>query len=351
MAETGRGSTHDETSLCVGDSSSGKFIMSPYAVDGSKGNNYLFSSCSKTLIANVINAKGSCFSMPPAGICGNRIVEGSEQCDTGSGDACCTSTCELTPGSNCSDVNNPCCSNCQANIGAECFTPFEGDSQCRDTGFCAFIDFEVGCPNPPPSKAVKTPCSIGGRCDGLEHSADARDRCIPFCKRFGGIACTCTGSDECSVCCKHNVTATCDASTCQCPFVNATGCVRAAPFITAEATGNDPECYADDATDAGTIVATLYINNPQSDTSCVDTSAVPCLHVLNSIPGTSCSIGTCNRQGECAEQDSQIARAWCETISKKRKSQFCCCSHYYWVGMRSRTCHWMTLRNGSRRIL
>jgi hypothetical protein len=113
------------------------------------------------------------------------------------------------------------------------------------------------------------------------------------------------------VCCKHDATATCGASTCQCPFINATGCVRAVPFITADATGNDPTCYADDTTSAGTIAATLYANNPKSVTSCVDTSSVPCLHVLNVIPGTPCSVGTCDRTGTCAAQDTQVARAWC----------------------------------------
>jgi len=36
------------------------------------------------------------------GFCGNLRVEGDEECDTGAhGDACCTSSCKLTPRSMC----------------------------------------------------------------------------------------------------------------------------------------------------------------------------------------------------------------------------------------------------------
>ena len=30
--------------------------------------------------------------------CGNHRVEGSEQCDAGTGDKCCSDTCQLKPG-------------------------------------------------------------------------------------------------------------------------------------------------------------------------------------------------------------------------------------------------------------
>ena len=53
--------------------------------------------------------------------CGNFIVDDGEECDEGrlgSLDAegrqpCCTTDCRLEEGLNCSDVNDPCCIDCQ----------------------------------------------------------------------------------------------------------------------------------------------------------------------------------------------------------------------------------------------
>ncbi|KAJ3388040.1 hypothetical protein HDU92_001648 [Lobulomyces angularis] len=52
-----------------------------------------------------------------AGICGNGVVEGNEECDCGSGcatDNCCDeTTCKFKNGATCDQLNDDCCSNCQ----------------------------------------------------------------------------------------------------------------------------------------------------------------------------------------------------------------------------------------------
>ena len=58
-------------------------------------------------------------SIPPsvgAGICGNGVKEGNEECDCGSdcaNSSCCTTECKLKAGSVCADENDSCCSGCK----------------------------------------------------------------------------------------------------------------------------------------------------------------------------------------------------------------------------------------------
>lgn len=85
--------------------------MYPTATDGTLPNNKKFSTCSRNIMGQTIVSKGTCFIQsiqyyywisiqyntiePSNQICGNNIVEGTEECDCGSNDTC--------------HQNDPCC--------------------------------------------------------------------------------------------------------------------------------------------------------------------------------------------------------------------------------------------------
>ncbi|EGD74296.1 ADAM-17 protein [Salpingoeca rosetta] len=311
------GSSHDdpEDPVCAPDElNGGKYLMFAVAVDGSQDNNQHFSPCSRELIAAVLRVKGTCFAPQPAGVCGNGKVETdptgdtSEECDAGGEqDQCCNSACELKrpngQATQCTALNNICCDSATCSFYADnthqCYEPFDLDPLCRGVGMCVGGE----CQDPPPPKAAGEPCSNGGRCQEV---ADPDKRCITFCERFGATQCTCTGSDECSMCCEHNPDADCSGgSNCGCPFQDFDGCVPAMSVVT-QARVSDPQCYADDPNDAAN---TRYEDNPILQ-PCTEPDVNDCLHVLDLPPGTPCSSGQCNRQGQCERAASGIARFW-----------------------------------------
>ncbi|KAL5255547.1 hypothetical protein ACHWQZ_G010947 [Mnemiopsis leidyi] len=118
------GSSHDSDSSeeCAPDNN--RFLMYPAAVDGSQSNNYLFSSCSKKAINDVLVAKSSlCFEEAVTHVCGNGVVEESEECDSGMNSSDCCSGCKFTSGSVCEDSNSECCTGCQWKpIGSVCLS-------------------------------------------------------------------------------------------------------------------------------------------------------------------------------------------------------------------------------------
>jgi Disintegrin len=85
-------------------------------------NNPTFSPCSSADICSVAGM-ATCLKEPGThtvlngGICGNGVVEGTEQCDCGGkelcvGNACCFDNCTLKAGAFCSDDNHACCEDC-----------------------------------------------------------------------------------------------------------------------------------------------------------------------------------------------------------------------------------------------
>jgi disintegrin and metalloproteinase domain-containing protein 10 len=134
------GSPHDPSGECSPGGSQGNYIMYATATDGTLPNNRKFSTCSRTIMSETINAKGTCFVAKPfSQICGNNIVEGTEECDCGSNntcasnDSCCKpGECLLTDTAKCSPHKYSCCTiQCElaepgtiCNLGDECLETF-----------------------------------------------------------------------------------------------------------------------------------------------------------------------------------------------------------------------------------
>ena len=106
------GSGHDSSG-----GANGNFLMYPVSVDGSRPNNYKFSSQSLSSIQSVVNAKGGCFEASGANQCSNGVQEASEECDCGTAaicpeiDMCCNVYDDSNPGN---------ADNCQLKPMAEC---------------------------------------------------------------------------------------------------------------------------------------------------------------------------------------------------------------------------------------
>ncbi|TPX38191.1 hypothetical protein SmJEL517_g00206 [Synchytrium microbalum] len=82
-----------------------------------------FSPCSQSTICGQYAKLGTClrspgsFSTVTAGVCGNGIKEGNEDCDCGANcatDSCCDgTTCKFKNSAKCDDLNDACCKGCQ----------------------------------------------------------------------------------------------------------------------------------------------------------------------------------------------------------------------------------------------
>ncbi|XP_018900359.2 LOW QUALITY PROTEIN: uncharacterized protein Kul [Bemisia tabaci] len=206
------GSPHDPE-ICTPGGDDGNFIMFARATSGDKRNNNRFSPCSLNSINPVLNTKArsskGCFTEPQASICGNGVVEGDEECDCGweedCSDKCCypqrryppidEPPCHLTPRSQCSPSQGPCCTtDCALKFGDKC----RDDNGCRDSSFC-----DGKGPSCPPSinKPNKTICNeeyvcFMGECTGS------------ICLAYGLESCQCIpGPNDpptkaCELCCK-----------------------------------------------------------------------------------------------------------------------------------------------------
>ncbi|KAK2575767.1 hypothetical protein KPH14_007153 [Odynerus spinipes] len=206
------GSPHDPDECSPG-GEDGNFIMFARATSGDKRNNNRFSPCSLVSINPVLNAKArsvkGCFAEPQSAICGNGVVEESEECDCGweedCNDPCCHPQrlhhvpheipCRLADGAVCSPSQGPCCTSaCTLRNGDKC----RDDNGCRDASFC-----DGRGPQCPPSinKPNKTICNeefvcYMGECTGS------------ICLAYGLESCQCIAAPEdpptksCELCCK-----------------------------------------------------------------------------------------------------------------------------------------------------
>ncbi|XP_013383117.1 ADAM 17-like protease isoform X2 [Lingula anatina] len=212
------GSEHDpDSEECSPNAfNGGKHIMYTYSVSGYEKNNKIFSPCSKRAMGEVLRAKSaSCFVEPSQSYCGNYIREENEECDAGlegkSGtDHCCTESCTLRQGAQCSHINHACCTHQCVIAGPTqlCEARPDVNLACEKNAYCNGLDKD--CP-PPPKKDNGDPCFDRGKCKN--------GRCQPFCETLtpSQIPCVCDKvEDSCLWCCQANSSAECV------PFVNQT---------------------------------------------------------------------------------------------------------------------------------
>ncbi|XP_076081631.1 disintegrin and metalloproteinase domain-containing protein 10-like [Mytilus galloprovincialis] len=223
------GSLHDESSnlTCAPGGSSGNYIMFAQATAGTKSNNVLFSSCSISSMAPMVESRGrdtanGCFVEYASATCGNKVVESGEDCDCGwdddCTDPCCYPTlsatgpdsaqaCQYRPAATCSPSEGVCCnpslcSKYQSSDNKVCRT----NSSCLDEAIC---NGGLTCPDSTES-ANGTVCDdekvcYFGQCSGQ------------VCQAHGYQSCQCEPTtagnwkDEllCSLCCTDPADNTC----------------------------------------------------------------------------------------------------------------------------------------------
>ncbi|KAL7063406.1 hypothetical protein AAHC03_0442 [Spirometra sp. Aus1] len=193
------GAPHDpNTAECSPSAAEGgKFLMYTYAVSGYSPNNYLFSPCSRRAMSKVLLSKAPlCFEEEvgiPMNQCGNSRVDPGEECDPGRSvtSDCCTTSCKLRAGAQCSPLNHNCCTrDCQIAPRGTLCAETSAISTCLEPGVC---DGEAPtCPGPSPSSSTR--CHEHGYCD--------KGVCAPFCSSLGLPTCICDNAGaSCLICC------------------------------------------------------------------------------------------------------------------------------------------------------
>ncbi|XP_059159875.1 ADAM 17-like protease [Physella acuta] len=197
------GSNHDpDTGECLPPTEDGgRYLMWDRAVTGQNPNHKVLSPCSLREIGDRLSyayclVEKSSISY----FCGNGIVDPGEECDAGAlgianADDCCTSSCTLAPGVQCSDMNTECCQNCRmAKKYHECYN--SGNIECKKRSVCSGNSYS--CPLPKNAQDW-TPCFDGGLC--------YRGRCLGFCEvksikeNVSLKSCMCQGDNACKWCC------------------------------------------------------------------------------------------------------------------------------------------------------
>lgn len=215
------------------DASGGNYIMFPSATSGDKTHNDDFSPCSRDNMTRIINQivtgiRNQCFTVSGAAFCGNKITEGTEQCDCGFADecnsthSCCNpkqqsfnnpDACKLKVGNQCSPDSGVCCHpNCTlilSSAAKECAP----ETECSERAVCNGANFT--CPQPV-HKANKSFCNdytktcLNGEC------------IAPICARIAGggweecfqvsAAQGVSDTDLCYVACKNPTSNVCISS-------------------------------------------------------------------------------------------------------------------------------------------
>ncbi|XP_050035329.1 disintegrin and metalloproteinase domain-containing protein 10-like [Dermacentor andersoni] len=192
------GSPHDYPPECVPGGTLGNYIMYASATQGHQPNNQRFSPCSIRNISAVLSAilrgeqKENCFQEDEGPFCGNKIVEGDEECDCGYEEQECMENCcyprehqgkgcTRKPRAICSPSQGPCCTNKCDFERKEKLCKLESD--CTELSYCD--GKQASCPNPV-HKRNKTECNNGtqvcwnGECSGS------------ICEKYGMEECSLT---------------------------------------------------------------------------------------------------------------------------------------------------------------
>ncbi|XP_046345357.2 disintegrin and metalloproteinase domain-containing protein 10-like [Haliotis rufescens] len=221
------GSSHDPkgNSSCSPGGHFGNYLMYPYTSDGNLANHRRLSFCSINSIFPVLVKKSvGCFKADLGPVCGNSLVEDSEECDCGVSDdvcqdidPCCTpqhpsiSTsdppCRVRNswGYQCSPKVSPCCTaNCKY-VSSQGSTVCQHATECQLAATCQ--PGNGTCPSPT-HQPDGTLCDAGRRlCRG--------GRCQDsVCVSLGLQECQCSRSlrDACFVCCIATNISSCDCS-------------------------------------------------------------------------------------------------------------------------------------------
>ncbi|VDM53266.1 unnamed protein product [Angiostrongylus costaricensis] len=162
----------DDREKCLPDySEGGNYIMHMYAQNGYDPNNIRFSPCSRRSIRRMLERRWyRCFEPEKALFCGNGVVEEGEECDEGN--FLKINDCRLTPSSQCSPHNQPCCNLSCSYYTADHICLPEDPLQCKASSFCT--GYSGDCPAAP-AIPDGSPCLEEGECQ--------KGVCLPYCER------------------------------------------------------------------------------------------------------------------------------------------------------------------------
>lgn len=211
--ETGHnfGSKHDLDTDPTCSPGNNKYIMTAYANDGSKTNNYKFSPCSINSMYTIIEKAGQnnetgCFRLATDN-CGDGLIDEGEACDCGldydsngrcTNDPCCNAmNCTLAEGANCSPQLGSCCA-------TDCtFIQEWSNYYCSPETDCAFNRTCNGtsahCPKAEPKTATNSSLACN---NGSNYCVDGE--CTgSVCVLLQLPDCECTDEElSCHVCCQ-----------------------------------------------------------------------------------------------------------------------------------------------------
>ncbi|XP_045187139.2 disintegrin and metalloproteinase domain-containing protein 10-like [Mercenaria mercenaria] len=210
------GSPHDDIKSedCAPAGNYGNYLMYPYASEGGKPNNNIFSLCSINYMYPVIRNKGTCLKESVVSFCGNGFREAYEECDCGTTatcaavDPCCTPsdisytdpdhpcTFRRSQGSRCSPKLSHCCTDDCKVVTAAVNKVCKAKSECTEQSICDGISrecpAEVTIPDTTPCAGGSKSCK-SGVCVGSA------------CATIGLKPCTCTDKNACFICCLNNL--------------------------------------------------------------------------------------------------------------------------------------------------